>query len=125
MVIVMWFFFKLILTFFIFISGFGIGFFGGEMGLNELRVQECLILDKKLQQYVYLQMDLSKPIQLRSHIQYPDKLDALGPVYCHILGITYEIDKGKFDYEPLRNNERYSLEVSISHGKKFVSPRSL
>ena len=108
----------------VFVSGFTLGYFGSIYSINEMRVQECLILEHKLQQYVYLHLDLSKPISMRT-VQFPDSLDALGPVYGKLFGIySYEIDKDKFQYEPIMNNKRYVLEVGMAYGKKYISPRS-
>ncbi len=104
-------------------AGFSIGYFGGIYGINEMRVQECLIMEQKLQQYVYLHLDLTNPLAKRN-IQFPDDLDALGPVYGKFLGFSYEIDKEKFVYEPLMNNHEYVLEVGMAYGKKYFSPRS-
>ncbi len=105
--------------------GFLIGYLGAVYNINEQRMQECLIIEKKLQQYVYLQMDLSKPLNKQKRVHFPDSLDALGPVYGKIFGISYEIDKDKFYYEPSLTGERYSLGVGLSYGKKYNSPRSI
>ncbi len=105
------------------IFGFGVGYFGGIYGINEMRVQECLIMERKLQQYVYLHMDLSDPMA-KHNIQFPKDLNSLGPVYGKIFGFSYEIDKDKFVYEPLMNNHEYVLEVGMAYGKKYISPRS-
>ena len=109
----------------IFALGFFLGYVGCIYGLNELRMQECLIIEKKLQQYVYLHMDLSQPLKKRKTVYFPEDLDVLGPVYGNIFGISYEIDKDKFFYEPSISGDRYSLEVSLAYGKKYVSPRSI
>ena len=107
----------------VFISGFSMGYFGSIFSINEMRVQECLILEKKLHQYVYLHLDLNTPISKRT-VQFPDTLDDLGPVYGKIFGFSYEIDKAKFLYEPLMNHQQYVLEVGMAYGKKYISPRS-
>ncbi len=117
--------FKFFLALIVFSVGFFVGCFGSVYGLSELRMQECLIIEKKLQQYAYLQVDLSQPVKKRKIVHFPDKLDVLGPVYGHIWGISYEIDKDKFYYEPSLSGDRYSLEVSLAYGKKYVSPRSI
>lgn len=115
--------------FFFFFIAFAVGFFLGRLGcvygLNELRMQECLIIEKKLQQYAYMQVDLSQPVKKRKVVHFPDDLSVLGPVYGHIWGISYEIDKDKFSYEPSLSGDRYSLEVSLAYGKRYVSPRSI
>ncbi len=112
-------------AFCIFSFGFFIGYVGCIFGLNELRMQECLIIEKKLQQYVYLRMDLSQPVKKRKKVFFPDDLDVIGPVYGNIFGISYEIDKSKFFYEPSLSGDRYSLEVGLAYGKRYVSPRSI
>ena len=109
----------------VFVIGFTFGYYGAVYSVNEMRMQECLIIESKLQQYVFLHADLSVPLKQRRAVHFPEDLDALGPVYGRIFGISYEIDKDKFLYEPSIDRTRYSLEVGLSYGKKYISPRSL
>lgn len=116
---------KFIFACLVFIACFSLGYFGAQVFIYELRIQECLIVESKLQQFVYLQKDLKHPKQAkRQKVYYPKTLDEVGPVYWNFFGIHYEIQKDKFDYEPALNRQQYSLEVSLPYGKKYVSPRS-